>query len=178
MKPCQCIRGKTGQRFIDILSDLSISVIFAQSFVVILFDIIVVAVTLTSTLGTWRLYQRSTWETMSLTHLLAQQSEWYLPFHLNSDDRNCRSDENWVFIHLSLVNKYGWLWSDSSWQCLLLPQSSIWYCHFKFYGFLLLTRCTRLWEWVDFLPSEPQPFTVRLSRPSKGFLGLCITSES
>ena len=41
---------------------------------VILFDTIVVLVTLASTLGTWRVYKRSTWNELTLTHLLAEQS--------------------------------------------------------------------------------------------------------
>ena len=40
----------------------------------ILFDTIVVFVTLAGTLGTWRVYKRSTWNGMTLTHLLAEQS--------------------------------------------------------------------------------------------------------
>ena len=72
-------------------------------FVTILFDTVVVAVTLVYTLGTWRLHQRSTWKAMSLTHLLAQQSRSYLPFHVNCDDRDRRSDEIRVFLHLSLA---------------------------------------------------------------------------
>ena len=43
---------------------------------VILFDIIVVAVTLAGTRGTWRVYKRSTWNRRTLTHLLAEQSMW------------------------------------------------------------------------------------------------------
>ena len=41
---------------------------------VILFDTIVVFVTLTGTLGTWRVYKHSTWNGLTLTHLLAEQS--------------------------------------------------------------------------------------------------------
>ena len=41
---------------------------------IILFDTIVVAVTLAGTLGTWRVYKRSTWNRLTLTHLLAEQS--------------------------------------------------------------------------------------------------------
>jgi hypothetical protein len=40
----------------------------------ILFDIVVVVAILTNTLGTWRIYQQSTWNMSSLTRLLAQQS--------------------------------------------------------------------------------------------------------
>ena len=39
-----------------------------------LFDTIVVAVTLAGTLGTWRVYKRSAWNRLTLTHLLAEQS--------------------------------------------------------------------------------------------------------
>ena len=81
-----------------------ISVGSAQLFVIILFDTVVVAVTIASTLGTWRIHRRSTWKTMSLTHLLAQQSGWYLLFDANFDERNSRLDEIWVHLHLSLVN--------------------------------------------------------------------------
>jgi hypothetical protein len=43
---------------------------------VILFDTVVVALTLANTLGTWRVYKRSAWRhRLSLTHLLAQQSK-------------------------------------------------------------------------------------------------------
>ena len=40
----------------------------------ILFDVVVVIVTLAGTLGTWRVYKRSTWNGLTLTHLLAEQS--------------------------------------------------------------------------------------------------------
>ena len=106
MKPCHwCIRCKTGQMFIDIRIDCPFLVNSAETFATILFDTVVVAVTIASTLGPWRLHQRSTWETMSLPHLLAQQCGWYLPFHVNSDDQNSRSDEIRVFLHWSLANK-------------------------------------------------------------------------
>ena len=40
----------------------------------ILFDVVVVTVTLAGTLGTWRVYKRSTWNGLTITHLLAEQS--------------------------------------------------------------------------------------------------------
>ena len=40
----------------------------------ILFDTVVVFVTLAGTLGTWRVYKHSTWKGLTLTHLLAEQS--------------------------------------------------------------------------------------------------------
>ena len=74
MNSCQCISCKTGQKLIHILVDLPFSVNAADTIMIVLFEAVVVAVTLASTLGTWRIHQRSAWETMSLTHLLAQQS--------------------------------------------------------------------------------------------------------
>ena len=41
---------------------------------VILLDMTVIFVTLTGTLGTWRVYKRSMWNRLTLTHLLAEQS--------------------------------------------------------------------------------------------------------
>ena len=41
---------------------------------VILFDTVVVVVMLAGTLGTWRVYRRSVWNTLTLSHLLAEQS--------------------------------------------------------------------------------------------------------
>jgi hypothetical protein len=52
---------------------LSVNVVDSMSS--ILFDTVVVVVTLASTLGTWRVYKRSPWNRLSLTHLLAQQSK-------------------------------------------------------------------------------------------------------
>ena len=40
----------------------------------ILFDTVVVAVTLAGTLGTWRVHKRSAWKKLTLAHLLAEQS--------------------------------------------------------------------------------------------------------
>jgi hypothetical protein len=51
-----------------------LSALAVDTIATILFDIVVVVVILTNTLGTWRIYQRSTWNTSSLTRLLAQQS--------------------------------------------------------------------------------------------------------
>ena len=51
-----------------------ISVNGIGSITVILFDTIVVAVTLAGTLGAWTVYKRSTWNILTLTHLLAEQS--------------------------------------------------------------------------------------------------------
>ena len=179
MKPCRrCIRCKTGQMFIDTLIDLLSSVISAQTFATILFDTVVVAVTIASTLGPWRLHQRSTWKTMSFAHLLVQQSKWCLPFHVNSDDRNSRSDEIRVFLHWSLASKNDWSPSDLSWQSLLLPRLLAWYCRFRFYNLLVLTRCTRLWEWVMSWALAPLPFNLRISQLCKTFLGICRTGES
>ena len=42
----------------------------------VLFETVVVVVTLTGTLGTWRIYKRSVWKGLTLTHLLAEQSMW------------------------------------------------------------------------------------------------------
>ena len=41
---------------------------------VILFDTIVVIVTLAGTLGTWRVYKQLTWNKRTLTRFLAEQS--------------------------------------------------------------------------------------------------------
>ena len=45
-----------------------------SSIPIILFDTIVVFVTLAGTLGTWRVYKRSAWKMLTLAHLLAEQS--------------------------------------------------------------------------------------------------------
>ena len=56
--------------------DLPCSVNDLISIATILFDTIVVSVTLASTLGSWRFYERSTWLGSSLVNLLIQQSKW------------------------------------------------------------------------------------------------------
>jgi hypothetical protein len=55
--------------------DTSLSVIDIGDVAAIVFDIVVVALTLTSTLGTWRVYKQSSWSRPTLTYLLAQQSK-------------------------------------------------------------------------------------------------------
>jgi hypothetical protein len=61
--------------FIITLFIAFLSVNDISSISIILFDTVVVAVTLASTLGTWRVYRRSAWNGLSLTQLLAQQSK-------------------------------------------------------------------------------------------------------
>ena len=68
------IRGKH-VKVIFIITSLTVSLVGdISSILVILFDTIVVIVTLAGTLGTWRVYKRSTWNMLTLTHLLAEQS--------------------------------------------------------------------------------------------------------
>ena len=50
------------------------SVIDVAAISIVLFDTIVVFVTLAGTLGTWIVYKHSTWKGLTLTHLLAEQS--------------------------------------------------------------------------------------------------------
>jgi hypothetical protein len=63
------------------LTDSLLSVSDFTSIAAILFDTVVVVVTLVSTVGTWRIYKRSIWDKLSLTHLLAQQSKPSPPLH-------------------------------------------------------------------------------------------------
>ena len=51
---------------------------------VILFDTVVVIAMVVGTLGTWRIYRRSAWSTLTLSHLLAEQSMWLSLWYNNS----------------------------------------------------------------------------------------------
>jgi hypothetical protein len=55
--------------------DSPLSVSDTSNVALILFDTVVVTLTLAGTLGTWRVYKRSAWARPSLTSLLAQQSK-------------------------------------------------------------------------------------------------------
>lgn len=63
--------------------DSILSVGHVNGFSTILFDTVAVAVTLASTLGTWAVYKPSTWNKLTLTHLMAQQSESCSLYHHN-----------------------------------------------------------------------------------------------
>ena len=68
---------------------------------VIVVDTIVVALTLASTLGTWRVYKRSAWISLSLTKLLAASQRLSCKIFLHTDN-NDRSREIGVGIMAKL----------------------------------------------------------------------------
>ena len=68
------VHAKLEVIFIITLLTVFSSVSDVSTVAVILFDTIVVVVTLAGTLGTWRVYKRSAWKELTLSHLMAKQS--------------------------------------------------------------------------------------------------------
>ena len=119
------IRGKHSN-VIFIINSPSFSVTSVSSIAVILFDAIVVVVTLAGTLGTWRVYKRSSWNTVSLTHLVAEQSMWLFLWQDNSHMQTSGLMRFGYFSHTYTTNT-NWSLSDLYWLLVLLTQSCHWY---------------------------------------------------
>jgi hypothetical protein len=92
---------------------------------------IVVAVTLASTLGTWRVYKRSTWNRLSLTHFLAQQGKSHSPLQDNSHRQTSISAlirfGYFICVHHQRIQNRSLSLSDMCWLSVLLMRSCRWY---------------------------------------------------
>ena len=143
---------------------------------VVLFDIIVVVVTLAGTLGTWRVYKQSTWNKLTLTHLLAEQSMCYFSVGAILTFRHQVSwDLGILFTYIQLI--HNWSLSDLCWLWVLLGQS----CHRYVNTSILmayLTKCTRFWEYVTCWYLLHCPANSKFSLPFILFYRLFKIGES
>ena len=112
----------------------------------ILFDTIMVVVTLVGTLGTWRVYKRSAWKRLTLTCLLAEQSMCLFLLQDNSHNQSSGLMRFGYFSHIYPVDT-SWSLTDLCWLWVFLRQSCHWYVSTLIF-MLWLTKHTRFWEYI------------------------------